>query len=191
MALLLDGGSRPGLEDGFVDQVFVLQQENAVSPVRQRVNDAEIFYAGSSLLVRSHGRPEILLTLERAEDAGVWRAHVPTGTVPDQRWSGYGLSRRTGAWTLPLDGVEESSLLSVLPACGSAGGSGDVGTASTCDSGGQGSNSCSTSCGPNSSCSTSCDSGYYSCCDSGKCTCTCVRLTPVEPYSTPPAPQQG
>lgn len=167
LALAVDGGTAG--RDGYVDQVFVLQQETASAVEARVLSDADIFYAGRLLLVRAAGHASIAFVLQGNGDAEPDMGSVPAGA---ERFTGFGISRRTGAWEVALDEVTGARMSDLLPTCASAPSDG-LRTAATCDSGGAGSTSCSTTCVPNGSCSTSCGSGYYACCNKAVCTCTC------------------
>jgi hypothetical protein len=175
--IAFDGGERGRAPDRVIDQVFVLQgatQPDGMLP--GRVLGAELVYTRGSVLVRAlgAGRP-IRFTvagMDAAEMAGAWQ--------PD--WRGYGLSRRTGQWPL-VDGVPlTEALKSALASC--SGEDGEARVMRFCDSGGGGSTGCGTSCPGGGSCSVSCGPGYYSCCQSEACSCTCVN-------SVAPAPGNG
>lgn len=171
LALAVDGGSAG--RDGYVDQVFVLQQETA-SAVQSRVlSGADIFYAGRLLLVRAAGHAPVVFVVQGDGGAEPDMGGVPAGA---ERFTGFGMARRTGAWEIPLDEVTGARMSDLLPTCASAPTDG-VRTASTCDSGGAGATSCSTSCISGGSCSTSCTAGYYACCNKAVCTCTCEGAT--------------
>lgn len=190
VALAIDGGTSPGTQDGYADQVFLLQQE-APSAVKARwLSSAELFYAGRLLMVRAAGAAPLTFTVRGADDPEPAVDRLPFSASGAERFTGYGISRRTGAWQIPLDEVTASSMRDLLPSCAD-GQDGTIRTAQLCDSGGEGSTSCSTSCaGVNGgSCSTTCGTGYYSCCDRGACTCTCVASsggTPVHETAIPP-----
>lgn len=87
--------------------------------------------------------------------------------------SGYGLSHRTGNYSLKL--VENPSTISdIILLNGNS-----VNKAKPkCDSGGTGSSECSTSggvVGGGADCSVKCNKGYYSCCKDAVNECTCVK----------------
>lgn len=173
LALALDGGTAPGMQDGYVDQVFLLQQQEPTRVDPRTLRSAELFFAGRLLMARSAGTTPLMLVVQGPGDPEPAVDRLPFSTAGAERFSGFGLSRRTGAWQVPLDEVAGTRMTSLLPACAGGGG---IGVASACDSGGEGSTSCSTACSniTGGSCSTSCGSGYYSCCDKGACSCTCV-----------------
>lgn len=175
VAVAVDGGTAPGMQDGYVDQVFVLQQQEPARVEPRRLPSAELFHAGKLLLVRSAGAEPLAFVVQAPGDAEPSADRLPFSPAGAQRFTGFGMSRRTGAWQLRLEEVTGSGMATLLPAC-AARTDGQVGAAAACDSGGEGSTSCSTSCHTASggSCSTTCGSGYYSCCDKGACSCTCV-----------------
>jgi hypothetical protein len=190
VALAIDGGTSPGTQDGYVDQVFLLQQEAPPALQPRRLSSAELFYAGRLLMVRAAGAPPLTFAVQDAGDPEPAVDRLPFSASGAERFTGYGISRRTGAWQIPLDEVTASSMSGVLPSCTTPQ-DGTIRTAQLCDSGGEGSTSCSTSCaGVNGgSCSTTCGTGYYSCCDRGACQCTCVASsggTPVNETSVLP-----
>lgn len=176
LALALDGGASAVSHDGYVDQVFVLQQESPTAESPRLLTNADIHYAGSLLLVRAPGhRPLLFLVQGQGDpvpDAGA------IGANDAQRYSGFGLARRTGSWEVRLTDVAATPMRDLLPTCAaSANADSTASAAGTCDSGGVGSTSCSTSCvSAGEGCATSCGSGYYSCCNKAVCTCTCVRV---------------
>jgi hypothetical protein len=178
----LDGGSRPGLADRIVDQLFVLQREGAGSAEgRLKLSGARMLYEGRSLLIRPRdGSPALALTVGPAAPLSE-RGRAFLGRTPVRdRWVGYGLSRRTGHWQLQGAFFTPGAVASLIPSCRKvaapkAGGpSRSFGVDNYCDSGGIGSSNCSTGCGSGGSCSTSCMGGYHSCCNQGTCQCTCI-----------------
>lgn len=190
VAIAIDGGTSPGTQDGYVDQVFLLQQEAPSVVEPRRLSSAELFYAGRLLMVRAAGTAPLTFMVQGAGDPEPAVDRLPFSASGAQRFAGHGISRRTGAWQIPLDEVTASSMSGLLPSCATRQDA-TIGTAQLCDSGGEGSTSCSTSCaGVNGgSCSTTCGTGYYSCCDRGACQCTCVASTggtPINETSVPP-----
>lgn len=173
MALALDGGAQPGMQDGYVDQVFVLQQQEPTQVEPRPLRSAEIFFAGRLMMVRAEGGRAAFL-VRGADDPEPMADRLPFSHQGAERFMGYGMSRRTGAWQVALDEVTGTAMTSLLPACASRA-NGEAGIAAACDSGGEGSTSCSTGCAiGGGSCSTSCGSGYYSCCNRTACSCTCT-----------------
>ena len=104
VAVLLDGGPTPGMQDGFVDQAFVLQQEAPADFRARTIAGAELHYAGRALFVRDPGGASLLLAMEGSEINSV-PASALAGAV---RYEGFGLARRTGAWTVPLARAADS-----------------------------------------------------------------------------------
>lgn len=175
VAIALDGGATPGMQDGYVDQVFILQQQEPTPLEARSLRSAEVFFAGRLLLVRAENGVRAAFMVQAAGDPEPAADRLPFTAEGAERFQGFGMSRRTGAWEVALDEAAGASMASLLPACAPPP-SGEVSAAGTCDSGGEGSTSCSTSCATVSggSCSTSCGGGYYSCCNKGSCSCTCV-----------------
>jgi hypothetical protein len=172
VAVAVDGGAAPGTQDGYVDQVFLLQQQEPARVDPRLLRSAELFYAGRLLMVRAPGAAPVAFMVQGTGDPVPAAERLPFTASGAQRLVGFGMSRRTGAWQIPLDEVTGTAMATLLPSCATAT-DGGVRVATTCDSGGEGSTSCSTSC-PGGACSTSCGSGFYSCCNMGACTCTCV-----------------
>lgn len=98
VAVLLDGGPAPGMQDGYVDQAFVLQQESPSDFRARTIAGAELHYAGRALFVRDPGGASLLLAMEGSEINSVPASALAGAT----RYEGFGLARRTGAWTVPL-----------------------------------------------------------------------------------------
>lgn len=173
LALAVDGGASPGAQDGYVDQVFVLQQEQPAAVDSRLIPNAEIYYAGRVIALRAAGHAPVLFVMRGEGDPEPDLGGTPAAGA--ERFVGYGISRRTGAWEVRLDEATAASMRAMLPTCASVPAQGGVSLASTCDSGGPGSTSCTTTCLTvnGGSCSTSCGSGYYACCNKGACTCTC------------------
>lgn len=171
LALAIDGGSAG--RDGYVDQVFVLQQETPSAVPSRVLSGAEIFHAGRLLLVRAAGQAPVVFVVGGDGDAEPDMGRVPAGA---QRFTGHGIARRTGAWKVALEEATGARMSDLLPTCPSAP-TGGVRAASTCDSGGGGATSCSTSCISGGSCSTTCAAGYFACCNKAVCTCTCETAT--------------
>ncbi|HEX2210606.1 MAG TPA: hypothetical protein VHG93_23195 [Longimicrobium sp.] len=172
VALALDGGAEPGLQDGYVDQVFVLQQAAPTMFESRILRSAEVFFAGRVLMIRTAAGARTALMVQVDGEPVPLVDRLPFSSAGAERFTGFGMSRRTGAWGIGLDEVIGARMSDLLPACAT---NGEAGIASVCDSGGEGSTSCSTSCSIGSgSCSTSCGTGYYSCCSMTACSCTCV-----------------
>jgi hypothetical protein len=177
----VDGGARAGMADGVLDQVFVLQRkERGVAAGRMKLSGARVFFEPKSVIVRPRDGAALGLATTDAQMSRSARAFLAGARMQD-RWTGYGLGRRTGHWTMAGEylGVNEAAAL--IPRCGRpvatpAGVHATAGQTSSdiCDSGGAGSAGCSTSCPAGGSCSTSCADGFHSCCNKGKCECTCV-----------------
>jgi hypothetical protein len=190
LALAVDGGASPGAQDGYVDQVFVLQQQQPAAMDVRALSNAEVHYAGRMLSVRAAGRAPVLLLVQGEGDAA---PDLSGGrTAGAERFAGFGISRRTGAWEVRLQEVTGTAMADLLPTCATPRADG-VTAAANCDSGGMGSTSCSTTCLTvnGGSCSTSCGAGYYACCNKGACTCTCEpaggpQPPPINITSQPP-----
>lgn len=100
IAVMLDGGPTPRMRDGYVDQAFVLQQE-APSDVRARmITGAELHYAGRALFILNPEGASLLLSV--GEDAARIESTPASALAGATRYEGFGLARRTGAWTVPL-----------------------------------------------------------------------------------------
>lgn len=131
------------------------------------IQDARVIYKRTSIAVASATnelRFEATILEEASEEFGR-RARVTKGSpVAPALISAIGISRinRTDSGELQRGPHKAPNT------CGS----------SPCESGGEGSSSCSIQCGDSSSCSASCRSGYYACCRcsllSGDC-CGCRR----------------
>lgn len=114
LALAVDGGAAPERQDGYVEQVFLLQQEEPSGVPQRLLRDAEMFYAGRMLMVRAKGEAPLTFMI-RGDPEPVVDA-LPFSVVGSERFAGYGLSRRTGAWTLALNEVTAASMADLLPA---------------------------------------------------------------------------
>lgn len=155
--------------DGVIDQVFLLQREPGAPPVDPvSIEDARVVFEGKSVTISDReSRHGYRLTVAGdAPDAGGKVTHL----------AGYGLSRRSGLWPVAEGVTLQQALESTLQGCRTQDAFGAV-IQSYCDSGGEGSTSCSISCG----CSVSCGSGYHSCCDADKCSCTCQKTAVLPP----------
>lgn len=174
--IAFDGGERGQAPDRVIDQVFVLQSESEPGGVLPaQIPRARLLYTRGSVVVQAAGagRP-IRFTVAGKAPASVGRARP-------MDWSGHGLSRRTGQWPL-VDGVPLQEVLkSALASCSR--GDGLVQLMGFCDSGGRGSTGCGTSCPGGGYCSVSCGPGYFSCCQAGACSCTCVNSVAPDPGS--------
>lgn len=115
VALAIDGGTSPGTQDGYVDQVFLLQQEapSAVEP--RRLSSAELFYAGRLLMVRAAGAAPLTFVVQGTGDPEPAVDRLPFSASGAERFTGYGISRRTGAWQIPLNEVTSASASELLP----------------------------------------------------------------------------
>ena len=174
LAIALDGGAQQGMQDGYVDQVFILQQQEPTTLEPRPLRSAELFLAGRMLMVRAGDGARATFVVQAAGDPEPAVDRLPFSPAGAERFTGFGMSRRTGAWEVALEDVTRGSVAALLPACASRA-NGEAGIASACDSGGEGSLGCSTGCAiGGGSCSTTCGSGYYSCCNRTSCACTCV-----------------
>ncbi len=106
IAALLDGGPGPGMQDGYVDQVFVLQQEQTPVLRPRMITGTELHYAGRTLFIRDAAGAPLLLSVVASSDAigSVPALEVAAAT----RYEGFGLARRTGAWSVRLARAEEA-----------------------------------------------------------------------------------
>jgi hypothetical protein len=134
VALALDGGSSRGVQDGYVDQVFVLQQQEPRSIEPRILCSAELFYGGRLLIVRAAGAAPLVFAAQGAGDPDPAAGWLPSSAAGTERFVGFGISRRTGAWGIPLDEVTGRSA-GILLSVGTPGTDGEAGT---CDSGGEG-----------------------------------------------------
>lgn len=178
VAIVIDGGPEPGMQDGFVDHVFLLMQQHPVDVQPRRLRDAEFHSNGHVLLARGSGTQPVVLALGNPPPQQVPQIHfMPTVPPGAERYEGYGLSLRTSAWSVPLDEFLVRGVTDLIPACAQAGGGADLGSLSTCDSGGPGSIACGTTCLTASpgQCNTTCGPGYHACCNRVQCNCTCVQ----------------
>lgn len=113
LALALDGGTQPGMQDGYVDQVFVLQQQAPAALQPRRLASAELFYAGPLLMVRSS--TDRLAWMVRGDgDADPQVDRLPFSASGAERFVGFGMSRRTGAWQVRLEDAAGASMASLL-----------------------------------------------------------------------------
>ncbi len=144
VALAVDGGASRGAQDGYVDQVFVLQQAQPTTMDSRFVPNAELQYAGRAIVLRAADRAPLLFVMRGDGDPEPELDGVPESGA--ERFVGHGISRGTGAWQVRLEEVTGASMAALLPLCASAPVEGDVRLAATCDSGGPGSTSCSTTC---------------------------------------------
>lgn len=104
VAVLLDGGPTRGMRDGYVDQTFVLQQEEHPGLRPRMIHDAELHYAGRVLFIRDPRGASLLLAVGEGEIDS-----VPASTrAGARRYEGYGLARRTGAWNVTLARAPEA-----------------------------------------------------------------------------------
>lgn len=178
VAIVIDGGPEPGMQDGFVDHVFLLAQEDPVNVQSRSLRDAQFHSNGRVLLAHGAGIQPVVLALGNPPPQLVPQIDVmPTVPQGAERYEGYGLSLRTGAWSVPLDEILTRGVAELIPACGRAVGHAGIPSLSTCSSGGPGSTACSTTCltASGGDCSTSCRPGYYACCNQADCTCACVQ----------------
>jgi len=164
-----------GGRDGFVDQWFTLEAEDAaLDPVSIHLPVAEILHYEGGMRITSadHGTSYDLVVAD-------FERTLPNHQhFPVQRFVGFGLSHNIGDTGLRIpkfkrnasDAYDCESCLVQDPSPG--GGSGGA----ACGSGGPGSTSCSVSNSTNS-CSVSCASGYYACCNVivDFTSCRCVR----------------
>ena len=173
--------------NGSIDRLFVLQSEANLEFGGLRAFSGRVHYENK--LVRVNDGDRTLLTFGVASD-GKGSSRTVGGAASIR---GFGLSRRTGSYTLAGGELSQVDLenivnLSCAPRSALDVGTTNIGTMDmeeqySCTAGGPGSTSCSISCLTNfptysmQSCSTTCQSGYYACCyclggDSG---CTCVK----------------
>lgn len=159
--------------DGVVDQWFVLQAEEAVPPLAEHLENAQIVHSAGSLRIVSHGNRVLfdLIVSGRGSAAEV-PANFKATTV-----EGIGLSRSTGETTIRIPKVRRDGLTAFdCEGCGPMDPDYGWGGSGSCASGGTGSVSCSASTGTYS-CSVSCGPGYNACCNAmiGGVSCKCVK----------------
>jgi hypothetical protein len=173
--------------DRSIDERFFLQQENATvdAAMPLRLVSANVEYRpGYARIVAGNDVIELTVT-----------------DVPPPAWNprgfrvwrqdGYGLSRSGGETSVPMPasdrhpGTISTNFCDASTSCypgetGGGGGGGGAGAGTvTCDSGGPGSTSCSTTDGT-ATCSTTCGTGYYACCNNPTTTnrtasCKCIK----------------
>jgi hypothetical protein len=178
VAIVIDGGPEPGMQDGFVDHVFLLAQQHPVDLQPRTLRDAEFHTNGHVLLAHGAGTQPVVLAIGNPPPQQVAQIHfMPTVPQSAERYEGYGLSLRTGAWSIPLDEILTRGVAELIPGCGGTGGEAGIASLSTCDSGGPGSTACGTTCLTASpgQCNITCGPGYHSCCNRSTCSCTCVQ----------------
>lgn len=106
VAIVIDGGREPGMQDGFVDHVFLLTQEHPVDAKPRRLRDAQFHSNGRVLLAHGAGIQPVVLALGDPPPQLVPQIDVmPAAPDGAERYEGYGLSLRTGAWSVPLDEI--------------------------------------------------------------------------------------
>lgn len=103
IVVTLDGGDRPGLEDGIADQVFVMQRYSGSGRIRPfRIPGATLHYRGRGVLVVA---PEpahswgFFLGDDPGREAAVQMAR-DRGRATLQEWFVFGISRRTVHWPM-------------------------------------------------------------------------------------------
>ena len=113
-AVALDGGTTRGMQDGYVDQLFVLQQPEPSRTAPRLLRAVELFYAGRLLLIHRAGMGPIVLAVQRDGDPDPALGWLGSRAVRAERFAGFGLSRRTGAWDVPLRDAPGASLASLF-----------------------------------------------------------------------------
>jgi len=114
LALALDGGAAPGTQDGYVDQVFLLQQEEPSAVEPRLLSAGELFYAGRLLMVRAVGAGPLVFTVRGEGDPEPAVDRLPFSPTGSERFAGYGISRRMGAWQVRLEEVTGSAMTDLL-----------------------------------------------------------------------------
>ena len=171
MGIALDQRSSTAEPDGTFDRLFVLEKVGLIPdefPIT--IDNARLLVRDDGLVATSRNKP-LVLGFFQNDNARTTEEQVDSlvmefggRSLPNDAlfvYSGFGFSRASGKWTLPLDSTWMGPPL----------------TEGQCKSGGLGSTSCSTTCPQSNSCSVSCGTGYYSCCNCGffvGATCSCT-----------------
>lgn len=176
VVVVVDGGTRGQAADGIADRVIVLQREGAPqgSAVTRYAGARVLLDRGNVLIAPADGRPAVGLFLAGREALSPAASSFLRGAPVGDRWTGQGMSLRSGEVRVGASGLSAATLQRVLTSCGSgaAGAAKPAGAPPGCPGGG------STDC-TNSTCQPLCIEGYHACCDCTpdptNCKCSCVR----------------
>ncbi|HEU0014260.1 MAG TPA: hypothetical protein VFQ45_11285 [Longimicrobium sp.] len=179
VVVVVDGGANGEAADGIANRVFVLQREGAPAGdgVLRYPGARVLFDHGNILVAPADGSPAVGLFLAGREALSPAAASFLGTTPVGDRWTGHGISLRSGVVRLDAAGLSAATLQRVLTSCGSStardGAAKAAGKARPCPGGG------STDC-TNSTCQPLCIEGYTACCDCSpdpnNCKCSCVRF---------------
>ncbi|HEU4883916.1 MAG TPA: hypothetical protein VFT45_16775 [Longimicrobium sp.] len=178
VVVAVDGGTRGQAADGIADRVFVLQREGAPSgDAVLRYAGARVLYdQGTVLVAPADGSPAVGIFLAGREALSPAAASFLGATRVGDRWTGKGISLRSGEVRVGAAGLSAATMQRVLASCGSGPAGGSAARAPGAPPGcpGGGSTDCS-----NSTCQPLCIQGYHACCDCShdpnNCKCSCVR----------------
>lgn len=178
VVVAVDGGKQGQAADGIADRVFVLQGDGAGSgDAALRYAGARVFYDQGTLLVApADGSPAVGLFLAGREALSPAAASFLGATPVGNRWTGRGMSLRSGEVRVGAAGLSAATMQRILASCGTRAGKDGAAKAPGAPPGcpGGGSTDCS-----NSTCQPLCIEGYHACCDCtpdpNNCKCSCVR----------------
>jgi hypothetical protein len=114
MAVAVDGGERRGMQDGYVDQLFLLQQSEPSRTEPRLLRAVELFHADGVLLVRRADAPPLVFAVQipgRPDPALGW---LGSRANAGERFAGVELFSYTGAWNIPLRDVPSVSIATLL-----------------------------------------------------------------------------
>lgn len=114
MAVAVDGGATRGMQDGYVDQLFILQQQEPSRTQPRDLRAVELFYADRLLLVRRAGAAPIVLAVQIPGHADPALGWLGSGANAAERFAGSQLFSFTGAWEIPLRDVPSTPIGSLL-----------------------------------------------------------------------------
>ena len=179
--VFVDGGARSGEEDGTADHLFILQRKEWSQLIASaRLKGARVDFTSDALVIRASVPSYTGAFLLEAPQAPALSRLAGAASGFQNSWAGYGLSRREGSWTLSGGLASEAAMAQALSCSRTTLPDGRLASfAITCDSGGTGSSECSASCSLGGNCSVKCTAGYYSCCDTGICSCKCLAVDNV------------
>lgn len=114
LAVAVDGGSRRGMQDGYVDQLFILHQQQPPRTAPREMRAVELFYADRLLLVRPARAAPVVFAVQipgRPDPALGWLGSQANAA---ERFAGSEISRFAGAWEIPLRDVPSVSIASLM-----------------------------------------------------------------------------